>query len=79
MLQSHIRCLDRDKKGRVVVRKWTKEEDVVAIEIKSGYGLSLSSEIKILRVIKRLKENTQVKIKSTLHVGNHGLKKEDLL
>ena len=37
-----------------------------AIEIKSGYGLSLSSEIKILRVIKRLKENTQVKIKSTL-------------
>ena len=30
-----------------------------AIEIKSGYGLTLDSELKILRVIKRLKENKQ--------------------
>ena len=37
--QSHIRCLDRDKKGRVVVRKWTKEEDVVAGLIQCGYKL----------------------------------------
>ncbi len=37
--QSHIRCLDRDKKGRVVVRKWTKEEDVVAGLIQCAYKL----------------------------------------
>ena len=27
--EAHIRCLDRDKKGRVVVRKWTREEDIL--------------------------------------------------
>ncbi|MDC3115621.1 tetratricopeptide repeat protein [Bacteroidota bacterium] len=37
--QSHIRCLEKDKKGRVVVRKWTKEEDVVAGLIQCGYKL----------------------------------------
>ena len=37
-----------------------------AIEIKSGYGLTLDAEIKMLRVIKRLKENTPLTIKSTL-------------
>lgn len=35
-----------------------------AIEIKSGYGLSLDSEIKMLRVIKRIKENTSLSIKA---------------
>ena len=46
-----------------------------AIEIKSGYGLTLDSEIKMLRVIKRLKENTEVTIKSTF-LGAHALPKE---
>jgi imidazolonepropionase len=36
-----------------------------AIEIKTGYGLSVEGEIKMLRVIKRLKENSDVLIKST--------------
>jgi imidazolonepropionase len=36
-----------------------------AIEIKSGYGLSVEGEIKMLRVIKQLKENSDVLIKST--------------
>ncbi len=36
-----------------------------SIEIKSGYGLTVEGEIKMLRVIKRLKENTDVLIKST--------------
>jgi imidazolonepropionase len=43
-----------------------------AIEIKSGYGLTLESELKILRVIKRLKENTDVTIKATF-LGAHAL------
>ncbi|KAB1068163.1 imidazolonepropionase [Tamlana haliotis] len=37
-----------------------------AIEIKSGYGLTVDAELKMLRVIKRLKESYPVKIKSTL-------------
>lgn len=41
-----------------------------AIEIKSGYGLSLESELKILRVIKRLKENSSIPIKATF-LGAH--------
>jgi len=32
------------------------------VEIKSGYGLSLTEELKILRVIKRLKENAHIDI-----------------
>ncbi len=35
-----------------------------AIEIKSGYGLDTESEIKMLRVIKRIKENTSMHVKS---------------
>ena len=36
-----------------------------SVEIKSGYGLSVEGEIKILRVIKRLKEDSDLLIKST--------------
>jgi imidazolonepropionase len=46
-----------------------------AIEIKSGYGLTVESELKMLRVIKRLKENTDVTIKATF-LGAHALPKE---
>ncbi len=46
-----------------------------AIEIKSGYGLTMESELKILRVIKRLKENSELKIKSTF-LAAHAIPKE---
>jgi imidazolonepropionase len=36
-----------------------------AIEIKSGYGLSLDAELKMLRVIRSLKENTGMPIKAS--------------
>jgi len=41
-----------------------------AIEIKSGYGLSVDSELKILRVVKRLKSSMPIAIKSTF-LGAH--------
>ena len=41
-----------------------------AIEIKSGYGLNVENEIKMLRVIKRLKEISPIPIKSTF-LGAH--------
>ncbi len=43
-----------------------------AIEIKSGYGLSVASELKMLRVIKRLKDNFPIPIKVTF-LGAHAL------
>lgn len=36
-----------------------------AIEIKSGYGLSLAGELKMLRVIRRLKESVPIPVKAT--------------
>ena len=41
-----------------------------AIEIKSGYGLSVEGELKILRIIKRLKETAPIPVKSTF-LGAH--------
>lgn len=46
-----------------------------AIEIKSGYGLDISSEIKMLRVIHRLKEMYNLPIKATF-LGAHAVPKE---
>ena len=41
-----------------------------AVEIKSGYGLSLESEIKMLRVIRRLKESSPIPVKASF-LGAH--------
>jgi len=41
-----------------------------AIEIKSGYGLSVEAELKMLRVTKRLKESNKISIKATF-LGAH--------
>ncbi len=43
-----------------------------AIEIKSGYGLSTEAELKMLRVIRKLKENSRLQIKATF-LGAHAL------
>lgn len=43
-----------------------------AIEIKSGYGLSFDAELKMLRVIKKLKSSFQLPIKATF-LGAHAL------
>ncbi|MEE4198240.1 MAG: imidazolonepropionase [Bacteroidales bacterium] len=46
-----------------------------AVEIKSGYGLTVEDELKMLRVIKRLKESTPITIKSTF-LGAHAVPAE---
>ncbi|MBL0139635.1 MAG: imidazolonepropionase [Bacteroidetes bacterium] len=43
-----------------------------AVEIKSGYGLSLDSELKMLRVIRELKALSPIEIKATF-LGAHAL------
>jgi imidazolonepropionase len=54
---------------------WKRLEEVSrmgtgAIEIKSGYGLNVESELKMLRVIKKLKERSKLSIKATF-LGAH--------
>lgn len=46
-----------------------------AVEIKSGYGMTTEAEMKMLRVIRRLKESSPLTIKSTL-LGAHGIPME---
>ena len=41
-----------------------------AVEIKSGYGLTVDAELKMLRVIKKLKKNYRIPIKATF-LGAH--------
>ncbi len=61
---------------------WQRLSDVIktgtgAIEIKSGYGLNTKNELKMLRVIKKLKEKSPLIIKSTF-LGAHAIPKEYL-
>lgn len=42
------------------------------VEIKSGYGLNTADELKMLHVIKRIKENSQLRVKSTF-LGAHAV------
>lgn len=54
---------------------WKRVEEVSklgtgAIEIKSGYGLTVEGELKMLRVIKKLKERSKLSIKATF-LGAH--------
>lgn len=58
----------------------TRLEEVIkfgtgAIEIKSGYGLTKDAEMKMLRVIKKLRENYPIPIKATF-LGAHAVPKE---
>ena len=46
-----------------------------AVEIKSGYGLTVDAELKMLRVIKRLKSTFDILIKATF-LGAHGIPME---
>ncbi|MBQ8033750.1 MAG: imidazolonepropionase [Bacteroidales bacterium] len=43
-----------------------------AVEIKSGYGLSLDTELKMLRVAKRLQQNLPIPVKTTF-LGAHAV------
>ncbi|MFI5187941.1 MAG: imidazolonepropionase, partial [Chitinophagales bacterium] len=54
---------------------WKRLEEISklgtgAVEIKSGYGLTTEGELKMLRVIKKLKERSNLSIKSTF-LGAH--------
>ena len=61
-------------------KAWVRLEELKqlgtgAIEIKSGYGLTLEAELKMLRVIRTLREKSKVLIRSTF-LGAHAIPAE---
>ncbi len=59
----------------IFIESWKRLEEVSklgtgAIEIKSGYGLSVAGELKMLRVIQKLKQRSSLTIKATF-LGAH--------
>ncbi|MFN4313422.1 MAG: imidazolonepropionase [Chitinophagaceae bacterium] len=61
-------------------RSWQRLQEISAlgtgsVEIKSGYGLSLEAELKMLRVIRRLKERSALNIKASF-LGAHAIPSE---
>jgi imidazolonepropionase len=46
-----------------------------AVEIKSGYGLNLADELKMLRVIRRIKETSPIEVSATF-LGAHAIPEE---
>ena len=64
------RVLNEMQEDDLFYTAWQRLQEVSklgtgAIEIKSGYGLTVGGELKMLRVIKKLKEKSNLSIKST--------------
>lgn len=71
------RRLEETTEEHLFESAWERLESLIkmgtgALEIKSGYGLSLEAELKMLRVIRRLKEESPIPIKSTF-LGAHAI------
>ena len=69
------RKLNDTSEDELFSNAWRRLEEVSklgtgAIEIKSGYGLTIEGELKMLRVIKKLKERSVLSIKATF-LGAH--------
>ena len=67
--------LNEMKEDELFDLAWNRLNELIklgtgAIEIKSGYGLSVDGELKMLKVIKRLKERSPIPIRSTF-LGAH--------
>lgn len=71
------RRLQATSEDQLLEESWQRLEEVKkygtgAIEIKSGYGLTVEAELKMLRVIRQLKERSDLAIKATF-LGAHAL------
>ena len=67
--------LNEATEDELFISAYKRIEEVIklgtgAIEIKSGYGLTVEGELKMLRVIKKLKEKCSIPIKATF-LGAH--------
>lgn len=71
--EDELYTLARERIGRLI------RAGTTTVEIKSGYGLSRSEELKILRVIRRLKENVPIEVVPTflVHAVPYRMKRRD--
>jgi imidazolonepropionase len=79
ILNSALR-LESTSEEQLFESAWLRLESLMkmgtgALEIKSGYGLSIESELKMLRVIRRIKEEAPIPIKATF-LGAHAIPKK---
>ena len=72
-----LRSMDEEELFDVSYRRFQSVQRIGtgAIEIKSGYGLDFDSEMKMLRVIRRLKEKNEIPVKATF-LGAHAFPRE---
>jgi len=72
-----LRKMDESELYDVSLRRFEQVQKMGtgAIEIKSGYGLDFDSEIKMLRIIRRLKELDEIPVKATF-LGAHAFPRE---
>ena len=64
------RILNKTSEEELFVTAWKRLEEIGklgtgAVEIKSGYGLTVEGELKMLRVIKKIKEKSPLSVKAT--------------
>ncbi len=69
------RVLNETSEDLLFVQAWSRLQEMIAggtgaVEIKSGYGLSVEGELKMLRVIRKLKEKSSVPVRATF-LGAH--------
>ena len=74
------RMLNDTSEEELFIQSYKRLQEVItlgtgAIEIKSGYGLTKEGELKMLRVIKRLKNTSRIPIKATF-LGAHAFPAE---
>lgn len=67
--------LNETSESELLRLAWGRLNEIIqlgtgAVEIKSGYGLSVEGELKMLRVIKKLKETSPIPVKATF-LGAH--------
>ena len=65
-----VRVLNETQEDDLFISAWERLQQIIklgtgAVEIKSGYGLTVGGELKMLRVIKKLKEKSSIPIKAT--------------
>ncbi|HSL85716.1 MAG TPA: imidazolonepropionase [Bacteroidales bacterium] len=74
------RLLQETSEEELFEQAMTRIDEIInfgtgAVEIKSGYGLNPENEIKMLRVIRRIRETSPVEVKATF-LGAHALPEE---
>ncbi|MBO7249618.1 MAG: imidazolonepropionase [Bacteroidales bacterium] len=72
-----VELLHRTSEDQLLAQALVRAEEIIsfgtgAVEIKSGYGLALEDEIKMLRVAKRVEEETPLTVKRTF-LGAHAV------